>query len=259
METPSLFYDSFSSDYDHFVNWAGRLDLELPFLDKQLIASGAKRVLDAACGTGMHTIALAKLGFEAAGADVSVKMVEKAELNAKAAGVSVAFKAAGFGELNAAFGSHSFDAVFCLGNSLPHLLTAEDMQNALADFAAVLKPAGLLIIQNRNFDSVMKTRQRWMEPQFARAGDDDWLFLRFYDFVPDGLINFNMLTLKRRGNQNWQQSILSTPLRPILSDEFQPMLRAAGFQSLELYGDLTGSPFLAETSGNLVIKANKYV
>jgi hypothetical protein len=46
-------YDDFSSDYDRFVDWPGRLAAELPFIERQLRAVGARRVLDAACGTGV--------------------------------------------------------------------------------------------------------------------------------------------------------------------------------------------------------------
>ena len=120
-------YDAFSSDYDRFVNWPGRLAAELPFLQQQLRAAGAQRVLDAACGTGMHAVALAQNGFNLAGADLSSGMVERARANAAAANVSVAFAAVGFGQLAGAFrGSEifPFDALLCLGNSLPHLLDA---------------------------------------------------------------------------------------------------------------------------------------
>ncbi len=61
-----MFYDNFSSDYDRFVSWPGRLALEMPFLTSRLREIGANSVLDAACGTGMHTLALAQAGFEAA-------------------------------------------------------------------------------------------------------------------------------------------------------------------------------------------------
>jgi glycine/sarcosine N-methyltransferase len=249
------FYDDFSSDYDRFVNWPSRLELELPFLEKQLKEANAHHVLDAACGTGMHAIALAKKGFTVSGADLSEKMIEWAKSNAKAAGISMQFKTAGFGKLNSAFGRQSFNAVLCLGNSLPHLLSAKALEKSLIDFAKCLKPGGLLIIQNRNFDAVMKKKQRWMEPQYARKGNSEWLILRFYDFEPDGLLNFNILTLKREGDTPWQQSILSTPLRPILAKELHIMLPALGFQSIEVFGDLTGSTFNAGSSGNLVVVA----
>lgn len=252
-----MFYDNFSSDYDRFVSWPGRLALEMPFLTSRLREIGAKNVLDAACGTGMHTLALAQAGFEAAGADLSAGMIARARENAHTAGLDVPFKTAGFGELATAFGAASFEALFCLGNSLPHLLTPQLLSVALADFALTLKPGGLIIIQNRNFDAVMARRQRWMEPQTAREGQTEWLFQRFYDFEPDGLLTFNVITLRREIGGEWKQSIQSTPLRPLLSTELQTACQAAGFESMSCYGDLTGSVFNPESSGNLVIVARQ--
>lgn len=95
-------YDSFSSDYDRFVNWPSRLSSELPFIQQQLqwvrrTGSPTPHVLDAACGTGVHAIALAKSGFTLTGADLSSGMIEKARLNSKAEGVDVRFEVVGFG------------------------------------------------------------------------------------------------------------------------------------------------------------------
>lgn len=252
-----MFYDNFSSDYDRFVSWPGRLALEMPFLTSRLREIGAKSVLDAACGTGMHTLALAQAGFEAAGADLSAGMIARARENAHTAGLDLPFKPAGFGELAAAFGAASFDALFCLGNSLPHLLTPQLLSAALADFSLALKPGGLVIIQNRNFDAVIANRQRWMEPQTAREGQTEWLFQRFYDFEPDGLLTFNIVTLRRESGGDWKQSIQSTPLCSLLSGELQMAFQEAGFESVSCYGDLTGSAFNPDSSGNLVVVARK--
>jgi SAM-dependent methyltransferase len=245
-------YDVFSSDYDRFVNWPSRLEAELPFIQAQLDAAGARSALDAACGTGRHAIALAERGYETAGADISQQMVSRARQNAAAAGVDVRFEAAGFGGLAAAFGRRSFDAVLCLGNSLPHVLSEAELAGALADFAACLRPGGLLLIQNRNFDAVSAGRLRWMEPQAHREGETEWLFLRFYDFDPDGLITFNILNLRREGKNPWQQQVYSTRLRPLLVEEEQDALAAAGFTEIRAYGSLGGEPFERRASGNLV-------
>ena len=250
-----MFYDNFSSDYDRFVSWSGRLSVEIPFLESKLRKSGARRVLDAACGTGMHAIALAQVGFEASGADLSVGMITRARENAQAAGLDLPFKAAGFGNVTATFGPESFDALLCLGNSLPHLLTPELLFQALTDFAHCLKPGGLVIIQNRNFDAVMAARRRWMEPQAACEGQIEWLFQRFYDFEVDGLLTFNIVTLRRENGGDWKQSIQSTSLRPLLAVELQGAVQAAGFESVTLFGGLTGSAFDPSASGNLVITA----
>ena len=247
-----MLYDDFSMDYDRFVDWTGRLAYELPFLQGQLKAAGARRILDAACGTGQHAIALAQTGFEVAGADISAGMVARARVNAQAAQVPVRFEQAGFGELERTFGKGQFEVVLCLGNSLPHALSAEQVTAALADFAACLMPGGLAIIQNRNFDAVMKERQRWMEPQSAREDGKEWLFLRFYDFEANGTLTFNILTLRRDGEGPWSQSAWRTSLRPLLVEELQAELSRVGFTSTTFYGDMQGLPFEVGMSGNLI-------
>jgi len=260
--TGCMMYETFSADYDRFVNWPSRLAFELPFLETQLAGlprpGGAPlRVLDAACGTGMHAVELARRGYSAAGADLFEGMVARARENAAAAGVSANFRAAGFGGLARAFaGELPFDALLCLGNSLPHLLSREALAEALADFAACLRPGGLLLLQNRNFDAVMQRRERWMEPQAHREGGTEWVFLRFYDYEPDGLINFNILTLRREQGQGWQQRVASTRLMPLLHADLVRALAEAGFLSVIAFGGMDGSPFDAQSSGNLVLSAH---
>jgi len=257
-------YDDFSADYDRFVNWEARLAAEMAFIEDRLQEAGVRRVLDAACGTGMHAIALAQRGYEVVGADFSAGMIERARDNAvqvAGAGVDVRFEVAGFGALARTLiptgEAGTFDAVLCLGNSLPHLLTPTDLAAALADFAACLGPGGLLLVQNRNFDAVLAQRERWMEPQSYRERVDseevEWLFLRFYDFEPDGTLTFNLLTLKREETGPWTQHVTSTRLRPLLQAELSSALQAAGFERLTYWGDMQGAPFDLESSPNLVV------
>lgn len=259
-------YDAFSNDYDRFVNWPSRLGYELPFIEGQLneIKTGQPgrpvRVLDAACGTGMHAIALAQRGFAAAGADLSAGMIERARANAAAARLDIPFEAVGFSGQEQVFKRQvlfPFDALLCLGNSLPHLLSAADLASALADFAACLRPGGLLLVQNRNFDALMARRERWMEPQSHRQGQGEWVFLRFYDYAPDGWIDFNILTLQREGDGAWAQRITTTRLRPLLQDELSTALAEAGFERLTFYGDMRAAGFDAQNSGNLIATAFK--
>ena len=249
-------YEDFSSDYDRFVDWQGRLTAELPFIEQQLQAVGAHRVLDAACGTGMHTIALAQRGYAAVGADLSAGMIERAQANATTSGVDVRFEVTGFGELSARVGT-GFDALLCLGNSLPHLLTPADLAAALDDFAACLRPGGLLLIQNRNFDAVLARGERWMKPQTHREEDAEWLFLRFYDFESDGTLTFNLVTLQREGMSGWSQHVAATRLRPLRQEELTTALVKAGFGGIVCYGDMSGAPFDSESSGNLVLVAKQ--
>jgi SAM-dependent methyltransferase len=246
-------YDALAGDYDRFVNWEGRLAHELPFFDAHFEEQGVRRVLDAACGTGHHAIALARRGYQVTGTDLSAVMVERARENAAAAGVDATFHVAGLGQLSAL--GETFEAAICLGNSLPHLLSASAVTGALADFAAALEPGGLLVIQNRNFDRVLAERERFMPPQSYREGDREWLFLRFYDFH-ETTITFNMMRLWKQDG-GWEQDVNSTELRPIFSDDLAVALAAAQFQEVAFYGGYNSSAFEPARSGDLIAVAKR--
>jgi len=312
-------YDALSDDYDRFVNWENRLAYEMPFIERTLREVDACRVLDVACGTGVHAIELARRGYKVVGADPSVPMIRRARGKGSVRDLAhgeVRFMVAGFGELAEKLAlspvlreacpepsprarpeqsrrvegpvlspvegpvlspiegpvlssvegpvlspgeglSGSFDAVLCLGNSLPHALIAGDLSDALADFAAVLRPCGLLLIQNRNFDAVLARRERFMGPEAHREGDREWLFVRFYDFNPDGTITFNMIVLRRDAEGQWSQRVEATELRPLIYSGLIASLTAAGFTDIVCYGDMQGAPFDPDRSPNLVVTARK--
>src|SRR5512140_1619469 len=76
METLSgeEFYDRLARVFDVMTDWNSRLGLELPFIEETLRKHGATRVLDVACGTGRHSIALAERGYPVVGWDASPRM-----------------------------------------------------------------------------------------------------------------------------------------------------------------------------------------
>jgi SAM-dependent methyltransferase len=247
-------YEEFCSDYDRFVNWQSRLAAEMPFITQQLEAVGAKRVLDAACGTGMHTLELASLGYSVVGTDYSDGMINVARQHSDRAQARATFLVAAFGELRQRVGN-DFDAVLCLGNSLPHAVTPDLLHATLDDFRACLRPNGLLLIQNRNLDSVLAKQDRWMSPQGFRADRDEWLFVRFYDFENDGSLTFNVLTLQREGQSTWSQRAVATRLWPLRQFELDAALLRSGFDRVTWWGDMQGTLFDVTESPNLVVAA----
>jgi len=265
--TPAVpLYDGFEA-YDRFVNWERRLAYELPFIEAQLQTAGARRVLDAACGTGRHAIALAERGYDVLGADLSAPMIERARANAAALGRASApgpgpevgeaiFFVAGFGELAQAGRALDVDALLCLGSSLPHVLTEADLSATMADWHAVLRPGGLLLVQDRNMDAVLTRRDRWMPVQQRAAEGHEWLFVRLYDFDEQGL-TFNVVTLERGAGEPWRQRVDATRLYPWRRAQLVAALAQAGFEEIVCYGDMTGGAFEEASSGNLVLTARR--
>lgn len=255
-------YDKLATIYDYFVNWDNRLAYELPFIEQQLRTLGDDpsqiRVMDTACGTGHHAIALANLGYEVSGSDLFPEMVSLADANAKAAGARVTFRTAGFGSIRESFKQPGeFDAVLCLGNSMPHVASMSDLERALQDFQQLLRPGGLILLQMRNFDKVMGEKNRWMEPQSVKDGSVEWLFLRFYDFEADGKIQFNILSLHRKANAPWHTQLTSTHLLPFFSEQLKVELGLLGFKDIRMYGNLAADPYTTNSSGDMVVIATK--
>ena len=248
-------YDDLAENYDRFVNWEARLAFEMPFFRSLFQDYHVRTVLDTACGTGRHAIALAEEGYQVTGTDISSNMIERARVNARAAGVDAAFEVAGFGALRHTF-NHAFDAILCLGNSLPHITDAQALHETLADFAATLNPGAILVVQNRNLDRVLLRQERFMPPQAHREEGREWLFFRFYDFGPVTL-RFNMVTLYKDGDEPWQSAVGQTELRPWHQQELSAGIRQVGLEALHLYGSYGGDVFDPHESGDLVLVARR--
>ncbi|MHB1133021.1 MAG: class I SAM-dependent methyltransferase [Chloroflexota bacterium] len=248
-------YDSFGAEYDVMVSWPGRLEREGPFLRQELDRVGARRVLDVGCATGGHAIHLAGQGFQTVGADPSEAMLARARANSTGR-EGVNFVRAGFGQLASALPGSTFDAALCLGNTLPHALGQAGLLAALRDIAAVLRPGGLLVVQQLNYDRVLSQGQRFLGLSSGRADDVEYLFFRFYDYAP-GQLTFNMVIMRRDSSGQWQQRVESTPLQPILSTQLGESLRDAGFTAARLYGSYERESFAALSSNDLLLIAER--
>jgi len=247
-------YDAFSEDYDRFVDWDARLAFELPFLLRQLENHGAQRVLDAACGTGQHAIALAQHGYDVAAADQSEGMVSRARANAQRAGVDLQVHRLGFEDLEQI--GQSFDAVICLGNSLPHAATAASLRQSLAAMAHCLRPAGLLILQQRNLARVLDQADRFLPLEAHSSGGEEWLFLRFYD-LDVRPIRFNLVRMHRSSEEGWEMHVSAVRLGTWDESALTQELRRAGLETLSMHGSLTGGLFDRHESGDIVIVAQR--
>ena len=264
MDTTIAFYDALAPMFDVMTDWDARLAAEGPFLRAQLDAVGAHRVLDAACGSGGHALWLARQGYAVAGADVSPVMIDLARQKASAQALDVAFVVTGLDNLAPSLPlPHSptlpFDAVLCLGNSMPHLLTQADLVAALRSMAGVLRPGGLLILQNLNYDLRGQKQPRWFAAQGGELDGEPVLVWRFADYdVPAERIDFH-IALFRQGERDWKVDVHTTPQRPLFQVDLLAALVEAGFGEAQTHGRMTApsEPFDAGKSGDLVVAARK--
>jgi SAM-dependent methyltransferase len=146
-------------------------EAEAQFLHQCLLrfSSGAsRRVVDLACGTGRHAIALERLGHELAGVDSSDSMLRVAGVNAAAAKARVQFLAGDLRSLDVA--GAPFDAATCLFDSIGYLGTNEALEQALRGIHSSVRPGGLFILEFWHAAAMLRSHdpvrvRRWQRPE----------------------------------------------------------------------------------------------
>ncbi len=226
---------------------------EAPFFKKLFKEYRVKKILDLACGTGHHSIFFAKSGYEVTGVDKSREMIRIARKNSEKV-LGVKFLRADFLDVYPRI-KQRFDAVICLGNSLPHLLSKKALRKTLNDIYRLLNPNGIFIFQNRNYDKILQKRIRFMPPNITDGNGEKIVFFRVLDFLKSKII-FNLITFKHRQGK-WSVQTKTTLLRPIKRKEIAGLLREVGFKGLRIFGDYKFSHFRRFTSEDLIVFARK--
>jgi len=126
------FFDAHAPIYDE-NEFTKNTVREVDFLLEELELPSGASILDVGCGTGRHSVELARRGYAVTGLDLSAEMLAKAEEAAKASGVQVEWVHA-----NAARFSFpkQFDGAICLCEGAFGLLGAED--DPIAQPSAIL-------------------------------------------------------------------------------------------------------------------------
>ena len=242
-------YDNLAQSYDLMISWQSRLRREKPFLTSIFKQHGVRRILDTACGTGMHAIAFHDWGYHVTAADLNGKMIETAIKNS--GDRKIQFKKAGFTDDVGGM----FDAVTCLGNSLPHVLTDEDLEKSLASMYNALLPGGVLIVHGNNYDRILARRERFMPLAQRKVGGREYLFLRIFDFHGDTL-TFNVITLVNQAGE-WRMFPDSSTHRALTRDLLVGMIEKVGFVNLQVSGSFGGEAFDKLESDNLIVVAQR--
>jgi SAM-dependent methyltransferase len=144
----------------------------------------SKRVLDVSCGIGTQAIGLAEHGYSVAGSDISVSAVGRAEHEARARGAKVLFSVCDMRQSHEYHGS-GFDVVISCDNSLPHLLTDDDLLLALKEMLACLSAGGGCIVSVRDYEKEERGRNMFKPYGVRIEKDKRYLIFQVWDFEGD--------------------------------------------------------------------------
>ncbi|MGH3789130.1 MAG: methyltransferase domain-containing protein [Pseudonocardiaceae bacterium] len=216
---------SFVEKWDELIDWKRRAQSEGVFFIDQLKARGVREVLDVATGTGYHSVQLLEAGFDVVSADGSAHMLAKAFENGRAfGGYVLRVVEADWRWLNRDVHG-TYDAIVCLGNSFTHLFSERDRRKALAEFYAMLKHDGVLIIDQRNYDSILDDGFS-SKHAYYYCGEE---IKAEPEYIDDGLTRFRYTFP--------DESIYHLNMFPLRKNYVRRLLREVGFQRIETYGD----------------------
>jgi SAM-dependent methyltransferase len=218
------YVQSFVEKWDELIDWDARAKSEGQFFVDILKAREKAKILDVATGTGFHSVQLLKAGFDVTSADGNAEMLAKAFQNARDKDLVLQTVHADWRWLNKDVHG-KFDAIVCLGNSFTHIFDERDRRRALAEFYAALKYDGILIIDQRNYDSILdegfSTKHTYYycgDQVTAEPEHVDDSLARFRYAFPDGSeYHLNMFPLRKAYMRN--------------------LLLETGFQRVKTYGD----------------------
>ncbi|MFW9965634.1 MAG: class I SAM-dependent methyltransferase [Candidatus Thorarchaeota archaeon] len=249
-------FDELALAYDNSIDWESRLNRELPFLQMYMNEFKADRVLDMACGSGRHAVALGSLGFHVVGFDHSEGMIDAARKHAKNAGVMVEFHISDMQGFSFKVDG-PFDVVLCLGNSLALLPSFEALQDVIEAVYEVLSPSGSFIFQVLNFEEILISGFRFFPIKGGKTSvGEDVVFSRFYEHSDRSWSTLVATSFVKKG-RDWETAISTQRALHTNLNALKNILTKTGFENLEFFSDYHKNEFEPKKSRNLVVSARR--
>ncbi len=222
-------------------------EVAFQYLDRKLKPAPAN-VLDVGCGTGSMVRALVGTGRNVTGADPSPDMIREAnriaDPNEGARWIPGGMLDVGSGPLKG-----PWDAILCLGNTLPHLSEIALIERFVQQCFQALHTSGMLVIQTVNF-SRFEAEGEYTFPPLNRNGFQ--LFRRYEKAESPDRINF-------RTRLEGPEGLLiegTEALYPVSADELTTLMEKTGFREIHLSGSFKGDN-AAPDSPALIVRGVK--
>ncbi|MGH7927403.1 MAG: class I SAM-dependent methyltransferase [Candidatus Binatia bacterium] len=240
----SDFYDGLAPYYHLiFENWEASIERQGTALDS-LIRSfgppGARSVLDVACGIGTQTLGLASRGYDLTASDISPVAVARARVESARSHLKINFSVA---DMRVAHTHHAntFDVVLCADNSLPHLLTDDEILQALEQFFACTRAGGLCIISVRDYAALEKSGLQFKPYGVRVEGHVRYALFQVWEWH-GSLYDMHFYIVRDDGTETCQTQVMRSTYYAISIAELMELMARAGFDKVQRLDDVFFQP-----------------
>ncbi|SCG81946.1 methyltransferase type 11 [Proteiniborus sp. DW1] len=243
------FYEELSRYYDIIFPAAPST---VEFIEKS--ANDRKYILDIACGTGNYAIELAKKGYIVDGVDLDSEMIKAGKKKAKAENLNINFTQGNMKDIKALFSDQKYDLIYCIGNSLVHLDSEDEIGQLINDISDITNDNGTLVIQIINYDRILDFNIDHLPTISRKEAGVEFVRNYVHDKV-SGKILFNteIHITNEDKTHKYENSVALFPLR---KDALVNIVKNAGFNKIEVYGGF-GKEEYFENSFATVLVARK--
>ncbi|MBD5453324.1 MAG: class I SAM-dependent methyltransferase [Lachnospiraceae bacterium] len=188
--------------------------------------------LDVSIGSGSVTLPLSDLQVKLSGSDLSETMLESCRKKAAAKNIDIELQCCDFRTVASRF-SHKFDCVASTGNSLPYV-TNEDVCKALEQMDALINPGGYLYFDIRNWDKILRERNRFYLYNPFFDGDTRINLIQVWDYHEDDTMTFNLLYTFEKDNRIFQKEKFEEHYIPVKKQILLNKLEQMGYGDIEV-------------------------
>jgi len=240
------FYDDLSPFYHLiFPDWDQSIQRQGEQLDSVIQAQwpGCRTVLDASCGIGTQALALAARGYTVTGSDISSREIERAGKEAKRRGLDIHFVVA---DMRSACATHGtgFDLVISCDNSIPHLLTDDDLLLALRQFRDGLRPGGGCIITIRDYENEERGANLVKRYGVRIADGKRYVLFQVWDFHGNYYDLSFFVIEEETATKQVTTHVMRSTYYAISTGRLCKLMREAGFSGVRRIDDAFYQPLL---------------